>query len=469
MNNKYVKNIDIPPSHVRKLSIIIVYALFFAVLNETVFTVSTPRIAQQYDLLPSQVSWMVTMFILTFSIGQVIFGKLSDRYDIRLLIISGTLIYIFASFLGLIVQNWYSLILVDRAIQGIGASALKALSLVIIARYFPPAQRAKLFGIFTSVEAFAMAMGPVVGGYVSTYLHWSFLFLIPVFLLPIVPLFRYLPKSDYEERGERVDFIGASILSGSIAFIVLFCTDPQWYYLLPGLIGVLFFGIRIKRAADPFVEPELFKNLRFLVALTICFIVIGTVMGIVFVYPLLLTDLFDLEPDRIGFLMFPGAVCSVVFGIVAGNMTARSGSRLVYYLGFILILTALIAMTVMIDKNVIIASTALALLYAGLAFAQTSLTETITRTLPNHQVGIGMGFFGLSAGVASAIGTAVFSKLLSHNSPSDPAVSDSMSGLSPYSIVFILAATLIGLCGLLYAIQFRQQAAVHSKNDQLDS
>lgn len=143
-------------------------------------------------------------------------------------------------------------------------------------------------------------------------MHWSFLFLIPLFLLPIIPLFRYLPKLDYDRDGSKVDFFGASILSGSIAFIVLFCTDPQWIYLLPGVILAYCFWFHIHRAKNPFVDPNLFRNSRYLIGLTICFIAIGTVMGIVFMYPVLISELYDLEADQIGYLMFPGSVCSVI-------------------------------------------------------------------------------------------------------------------------------------------------------------
>ncbi|MED4750586.1 hypothetical protein [Brevibacillus choshinensis] len=111
----------------------IIYVLFFAVLNESVFNVSIPQISEQFQLLPSEVSWMITTFIVTFGIGQTIFA-------------------------------------------------------------FSTEYRAKLFGIFISVEALAIAAGPILGGYVTSTLHWSLLFLIPLFLLPAIPLLLKLPK-----------------------------------------------------------------------------------------------------------------------------------------------------------------------------------------------------------------------------------------------------------------------------------
>ncbi|CRK83184.1 hypothetical protein [Neobacillus massiliamazoniensis] len=99
----------------------------------------------------------------------------------------------------------------------------------------------------------------------------------------------------------------------------------------------------------------------------------------------------------------------------------------------------------------------LTLLYAGLAFAQTSLRETITRTLPASQVGIGLGFFGLSVGEASAIGTGAISRLLSTHLSTDFVVSHFLNEMDPYKFIFILATILVGLTAILYTLSFRHK------------
>jgi DHA2 family metal-tetracycline-proton antiporter-like MFS transporter len=175
--------------HFRKFSFLMVYVVFFGVLNETVFNVSTPKIAEQFQLLPSEVSWVLTTFIIAFGLGQIVFGKLADIYDLRRLIAIGIVMYASASFIGFLFQAFYPLVIFGRAVQGAGASALPALTMVIVARYFTQEQRGKLFGLFTSTASFAVGVGPVVGGFVSAYLHWSFLFLIPLFTLASLPMF----------------------------------------------------------------------------------------------------------------------------------------------------------------------------------------------------------------------------------------------------------------------------------------
>jgi DHA2 family metal-tetracycline-proton antiporter-like MFS transporter len=158
----------------------IYYVIFFSVLNESVFTVSIPNIAKQFELEASGVSWVVTIFFIVFGMGMVIFGKLSDMYSIKKLITIGIALYSFGSILGFVLQSWYPGVILSRAIQGAGGSAIPALVFVMVARFFTAEERGKLFGIITSTVSFAIGIGPVLGGYIAGSFHWAYLFLVPL-------------------------------------------------------------------------------------------------------------------------------------------------------------------------------------------------------------------------------------------------------------------------------------------------
>lgn len=429
----------------------IVYVLFFAVLNESVFNVSIPQIAEQFQLLPSQGSWIVTAFIVTFGIGQTVFAKLSDRFEIGPLLVIGILIYVISGVWGVILQKGYAWVLIVRAIQGFGASSLKALTLVAVARYFSTERRAKLFGLFISIEAMAVAAGPIVGGYITSTLHWSLLFLIPLFLLPALTLFLKLPRTSQVKNKAKVDLFGASLLSIFIAFLMLACTEAQWYYLLPCLLSLSVFIIHVNRAKNPFVEPILFRNLPYLIGISISFIVFGIMMGIVFIVPVMLAGLHQLPTDRIGIVLFPGAVFSVIFGVIAGQTTARKGHRFVFYIGYLLIGAALLLFAGMTDRSIWYISGSLAFIYIGMSFVQTALTETVTRTLPASQIGAGMGFYGLAVGVSGAVGTAAVSSLLNVKALAAPLLPFiKQANAHIYSNLFLLLFVLSLVAGILY-------------------
>src|SRR5579875_1906331 len=154
MNNPMNTEADF--SDIRKSSLWIYYVIFFAVLNESVFNVSTPSIAKQFHLTAAGVSWVVTIFFIVFGMGTVLFGKLSDIYSVKKLITIGIITYSFGSLLGFALQFWYPAVILARAIQGAGGSAIPALVFVMVARFFTPEERGKMFGHITSVVSFAI-------------------------------------------------------------------------------------------------------------------------------------------------------------------------------------------------------------------------------------------------------------------------------------------------------------------------
>jgi DHA2 family metal-tetracycline-proton antiporter-like MFS transporter len=440
----------------RKFSFLIVYVIFFAVLNETVFNVSTPKIAEQFHLQPTEVSWVVTTFIITFGLGQVIFGKLADIYDLRRLIVIGILTYAAASLIGLLLQAWYPLVIVSRAIQGAGASAIPALTMIIVGRYFTPEQRGKLFGLFTSTASFAVGVGPVIGGYVSAYFHWSFLFLIPLFILAALPVFlRLLPKEEQSTGQGRVDVLGAFLLAVAISTLVIFCTNPYWPYLLVSLLAAVWFILHVRRVQHPFVDPQLFKGGRYRTGVIIGFLMFGSVMGIVFVIPLMLNAMHGLTTDDIGLVMFPGAFSAVIFGTISGNITAKKGSFFSFSIGFVLISTALLVLAGITDKSVWLTSAVLVLMYIGFSFVQTSMAETITQSLPIEQIGVGMGFYGLAAFISGAVGTAGVASLLDSSLlgiPLLPFISRPEAHM--YTNLLLIFAAIVAASGLMYVNRF---------------
>ncbi|MFY0543675.1 MFS transporter [Brevibacillus sp. H7] len=440
----------------RKFSCLVVYVIFFAVLNETVFNVSTPKIAEQFHLQPSEVSWVVTTFIITFGLGQVIFGKLADIYDLRRLIVIGFSMYAAASLVGMLLQAWYPLVIVSRAVQGAGASALPALTMIIVSRYFTPEQRGKLFGLFTSTASFAVGVGPVIGGYVSAYFHWSLLFLIPLFTLAALPAFlRFLPKEEKTDGKGKVDVLGAVLLGAAISALVIFCTNPQWPYLLVSLLAAVWFVLHVRRVPHPFVDPELFKGARYRAGVIIGFLLFGSVMGIVFVVPLMLHAMHGLSTDDIGLVMFPGAFSAVIFGTVSGHITAKRGSHFAFSIGFVLISAALLVLAGLTDKPVWLTSAVLVIMYIGFSFVQTSMAETITQSLPVHQIGVGMGFYGLAVFISGAVGTAGVASLLDSrilDVPLLPFVGRPQAHL--YSNLLLIFAVIVTVSGLIYLNTF---------------
>ncbi len=439
----------------RKLVPWIVYLIFFAVLNETVFNVSTPMIAAQFSLTPSGVSWIMTIFMVFFGIGSVIYGRLADIFSLRTLILVGIVVYTVGSVMGYALQRSYLLVIAARAIQGIGGSAIPALVFVVVARYFEPSQRGRIFGFITSTVSLAIGLGPVVGGLVSGSLHWPYLFLIPLLMLVSVPFFnRELSKEP--RRDGRVDVLGAALVALTVGALIVYLNFSTWYYLAAFLGVLLLFILRIRTAVDPFIRPSLFMNNRFRSGVIVGFCLFSIVIGTLFLVPLMLSDLHRLTTAQIGLILFPGAISSVVFGPIAGTLSDRRGNSSVVAIGLVLLVASIVLMSVLLGVSPIAVACALLLTYVGFSLVQTAMINAVSQTLAEEETGIGMGLFNLVGILSGAVGTALVGKILTGRLLDFRILPlGTMTRGVGYSNLMLAFAVVMILGGILYLRSFR--------------
>ena len=434
----------------------LIYLVFFAVLNETVFNVSTPAISRAFSLSASGVSWVMTSFIVFFAMGSVIFGRLSDIFSIRRLIMIGILMYAGASVAGFALQSFYPGVIAARAVQGAGASALPALIMVIIARYFPAQERGRVFGTITSVVAFAAGTGPVIGGFVSGSLGWAFLFAIPLLTLVSIPFFiKLLPAEKKREGG--VDLFGAFLVAIGITALIFFLSFSSWYYLAGSVAAIAVLVIHVRRAPNPFLQPSLFANTRFRAGMIVGFLVFSASIGIIFLIPLMFTSLRGLSTKEIGLLMFPGAISGVVFGRLGGTLADRRGNRLVMGIGILLLIASLLAISLLLGLSPWFVSGGLLLTYIGFTLIQTALINSVSQTLETRETGAGMGLFNLVTFISAAVGTALVARVLASgwlDVQPDPLVTEAKA--LGYSNLMVAFAVVIAAGGVIYFSRFRK-------------
>jgi MFS transporter, DHA2 family, metal-tetracycline-proton antiporter len=438
----------------------LIYLVFFAVLNETVFNVSTPAISKSFGLTPSGVSWVMTAFIVFFAMGSVIFGRLSDIFSIRRLILIGILMYAAASVAGFAMQSFYPGVIAARAVQGAGASALPALIMVIIARYFPARERGRVFGTITSVVAFAAGVGPVIGGLVSGTLGWAFLFAIPLLTLVSIPFFLRLLPSEKRRPG-GVDIFGALLVAVGITALIFFLSFSSWYYLAASAAAIAVLVIHVRRTANPFIQPSLFANVRFRAGMIVGFLVFSASIGIIFLIPLMFTTLRGLSTREIGLLMFPGAISGVVFGRIGGTLADKKGNRLVMGIGILLLIASLLAISVLLGFSPWLVSGGLLLTYIGFTLIQTALINSVSQTLEMSETGAGMGLFNLVTFISAAVGTALVARVLASgwlDARLNPMVTEPAA--AGYSNLMVAFAALIAVGALIYFARFRKKESL---------
>jgi len=359
-------------------------------------------------------------------------------------------VYVSASLLGFAFRSSYLAVVAARAIQGIGGSAIPALVFVAIARYFDVSDRGRIFGLVTSIVSLAIGFGPVIGGFVSSALHWSYLFLIPCLILISLPfIVRALPPEP--RRKGSVDLLGAALATLVLGALVAYLNFGALAFLAAFLVLSALFVARLRGAAEPFIKPSLFANAGFRRGLVAAFCLFAIVIGIVFLIPLMLSRIHGLTTGQIGLILFPGAISSVIFGPIAGRTADKRGSGFVIAAGLSLLVAGIVSMALFLSLSPFVVAFAMLLVYVGFALFQTAMVNAISQTLPPSDMGVGMGLFNLVGILSGAIGTAIVGKVLGSGLLDFPLLPFTSAPKSfVYSNLMLAFALIAGLGGAIY-------------------
>ena len=160
--------------------------IFFSVLNGVMFNVAIPEIALTFKLIPSEVSWVMTAYMVTFALGSLVYGKLADSIPVKRLITIGLILLNLGSLLGFMAGS-YPLLILARIIQASGGAAIPALAMLVATRYFPLKYKGRVLGVIAATVSMAAAFGPILGGFITSAMNWRYLFLMTLLTLGALP------------------------------------------------------------------------------------------------------------------------------------------------------------------------------------------------------------------------------------------------------------------------------------------
>ncbi|WP_159883628.1 MFS transporter [Paenibacillus puerhi] len=445
-----------------KLLRVLVFTLILSVMNASMFTVVLPEISRQFQLSASQVSWIITSYMIVYAIGSMTFGKLADKYRLKDLITIGLIFFALGSIVGLAATQFW-MIIAGRVLQAAGASVIPATAMIIPIRYFAPEQRGRALGTTAIGLSLGAALGPIVSGFVTSFASWRLLFALSILALLTLPFYRkYLD----DERGQagRIDFIGGMLLALAVAALLLAITLAAWLLLAAGIVLLVLFVVRIRTTAEPFVQPSLFRNKAYVSGLLIAFLATSFSFGIAFTIPQLLATINHVSPAVIGFLMFPAAISSALLGRKGGKLADERGNSYLVYTASSLLLLCFLSLSTVAGLSPYLVALFLIFGFVGQTFMQIAMSNTVSRTLAKDQTGIGMGLFSMLNFIAGASATAVLGKILDLKGASirfNPFV-DGREGIL-FSNIFLVLALLLALVILLYALLFGKKKLVAQK------
>ncbi len=331
--------------------------IFFASLDQTVVGTAMPRIIGDLGGL-SIMAWVTTAYMLSSTTVVPIAGKLADLLGRRVVYIAGLVIFMAGSALCGISSNMTQLILF-RGLQGIGGGILMPISQVIVGDIFPPERRGKWQGLMGAVFGISSIVGPSIGGWLvdNSSWHWVFYINLPVGILAGLAIFAGLRNERRLRDRVAIDYWGALTLVAGVVCLLLGLNlggkDYPWTAApILGLFGaaalmfILFF-LAERRAADPILSLDLFRNRVFTVTNIIGFLMGLGMFGSIVFLPLFLQGVIGVSATSSGNTMIPMMFAMVLTSIAAGQLVTRVQFRSLFAAGMCLMAIGFYLMSTM--------------------------------------------------------------------------------------------------------------------------
>lgn len=393
-----------------KIIYILALAMIISVMNSTMFNVALPSIRQDFDLSSSQVSWVVTSYIIIYAIGSVTYGKLADKYRLKNLLTVGICLFALGSIVGFVASDYW-MVIAGRILQSAGASVIPASSMIIPIRYVSAEKRGRALGITSSGMALGTAMGPIIAGMITSFADWRYLFAISLLSLVTIPFFRKYLNQD-QVRPLKIDIWGGVMLAATVTLLLLAITNLSLILAIMTVVLLIIFIWYIRQAKQPFLDPAIFRNSTYTMTMIIACLALIFNLCVPYLIPQMLSSIHQLSSFTIGMIMFPGALIAAIFGIVGGRIADSKGNTFLLRIAFILQLITYIILAVFTDRSYWLIMGVLVIGNTGLTFAQVGLANTVSRTLDGAQVGVGMGLYMMLSFISGAIGTTVLGLIL---------------------------------------------------------
>jgi len=338
----------------------ILLALFLFALDQTVVGTALPRIVT--DLHGNDLyTWVVTIYLLTSTISGPVYGKLSDIFGRRPIVIWAVGLFLVSSILAGLSQEMWQLILF-RGLQGLGGGAIFPVALAVVADLYPPSERGKYLGFFGGVFGLSSLLGPGLGGFVTDTFswHWIFFINVPVALVSLVILWRLLPSIRRSDASRTIDYAGAAVFTAAIAPFLVGLTNKQtgnWTdpavggLILVGLaFGLVFLWIE-SRSAEPIVPLSLFRNRSFTVSVTATFLAAFGFFGAIIFLPRWFQTVAGASATESGYNLLPLLAALIITAILSGQIVARTHRYKALILGSMLLLAAGLWMLTHLEAN----------------------------------------------------------------------------------------------------------------------
>ena len=377
----------------------VMLVIFLFAIDATIVSTAMPTIVAKLGGLELY-SWVFSIYMLTSALTTPLFGKLSDLYSRRRLMLIGIGIFVVGSTLCGAAESMEALVLF-RAIQGLGGGAIYALSFIVVGVLYSPRERAKMQGIISGIWGIASILGPLAGGIIvdNSSWRWAFFVNLPITAIAVGLIVPGLHESKLEHRSHKLDLAGTlALLSG---LLLLFYALSRGAHTGQGLdatlvviivLGMMFiagFYFVEQRAVEPIMPLDLFRPRLFKTSAAVATLAAMGVFGAVSYLPLYLQGVRGLSASRAGMVLLFVSIAWTGGSFIAGQTLNRLGYRTLAMTGMALLAVGYSGFVV-VDSELSVTWVIAAGVLIGIGMGLANLTTLVAvqNAVPHQRIGV---------------------------------------------------------------------------------
>ena len=402
----------------KELMIVLVISLgsFMAGLDGTIVNIALPTIGRAFDVSTVTVSWVLNAYLIVLVSLLLFASRLGDIRGFRKLFLVGFAIFTLGSAMcGL--SPSLDFLIFSRMLQAVGGAVISALGAVMVTTYLAPSLRGQALGMVAMFTMLGAALGPVLGGFLTSAFSWQFIFFVnlPVGILAILLGIYILPRADPVTPNATMDIPGVIIVFAALGTLILGLTSLTGPSPVTGIIALvvsavfwLLFYIRERKTAEPLVNLKLFKNLGFgLQNINVMLTQIG-LAGVMILMPFFLEMVKLVPTDNAGTILLALPIGMILTSPIAGRISDVIGTKKPIILGFIVSILALFLLSTLSSHSSIgHVEIYLFMLGAGTGFAYAPLNSAVMGEAPVKDRGAASGLIKMMSNLGSSLGVAL--------------------------------------------------------------